>query len=263
MMPHASRRALIDFDSASLSRSRHARIARHLRSCPPCRARLQGLRKLRDDITAATALTAPDRLASIMDRIAGAESVLLPVPPAGGSMAAPGRGRSGSRVVAAAIGLVLLIGGAGLAAAAGVVPLPRFLSERLGSEGAVDAVPGTGGLAVPVPAQGLTIDLVSPHPSLRLRMELTTEPLLSLVGTGQAAAARFRSGSSRIVVEDAGGGSLAVAVPNGGARVRLRIDGVQLLELRDGLLLHRNGTSSSAVDARIEELTTNRPRNRP
>ena len=263
MRPHASGRTLVGFDAASLSKSRRARIARHLASCPRCRARLQSLRELREEITEATALEAPDRLASIMDRIAGGESILLPVPPAGGSTAAPpGRGWSRSRVAAAALGSILLVGGAGLAAAAGVVPLPRFLGGSLDTDRATEAVPATGGLSVPVPADGLTIELLSPDPALRLRMQVTTDALLSLVGTGPAAAARFRSGSSRVVVEDAEGGSLTIGIPDGPARVRLRVDGVQVLEARGGRMLRRNGTFTETVDVRVGELTTTRRRNR-
>lgn len=228
------------------------RTAAHLEGCTDCRARLAGLRTLREEIRQATTLEPPpEAWERIATRRAAGEELILPVGDVVDAAAAPRRRLPLRRAA------VLLVGLAGIASA--TVPGSPVRAWLLGLAGSADDVPAAPVSAPPappaaVPAADAPLTESAPEagtgvapadgevrvvvsgagPALRIRVRVDDGPVAQVRGRGAAAQAAFASGRGRVTVTGARAGELEVVLPRTADRATLTVDGTRFVVLEDG-----------------------------
>ncbi len=260
--------ALRAFGDGEAPAAEARRTAAHLEGCTDCRARLAGLRALRDEIRQATTLAPPlgawERIAA---RRAAGEELILPVGDAVDA-AAPRRRRLPLRRAA-----VLLLGVAGIASAtvpgspvrawlrglvsgesdAPAAPAPVSPAPPPAALPAADAPPVAenapeAGLGV-APVEGEVRVVVSgAGPALRIRVRLGDAPVAQVRGRGAAAEASFASGRGRVTVTGARAGELEVVLPRAADRATLTVDGTRFVVLEDGRMTVLVAADSSGAE---------------
>jgi hypothetical protein len=244
--------ALRAFGDGEAPAAEARRTAAHLEGCTDCRARLAGLRTLRDEIRQATTLAPPpgawERIAA---RRAAGEELILPVGDAPGA-AAPRRRLPLRRAA------VLLLGVAGIASATVPgSPVRAWLRGLISAGNDAPAAPASPAPAPPAavpaadappvpervaeagigvaPADGEVRVVVSgAGPALRIRVRLGDGPVAQVRGRGAAAEASFASGRGRVTVTGARAGELEVVLPRAAGRATLTVDGTRFVVLEDG-----------------------------
>lgn len=226
------------------------RTAAHLEGCTGCRARLAGIRTLREEIREATTLAPPpDAWERIAARRAAGEELILPVGDVADA-AAPRRRRLPLRRAA-----VLLVGVAGIASA--TVPGSPVRAWLLGVVGRAEDAPPAPAPVPPVvvpaadappppedapeagtgvaPADGeVRVSVSGAGPALRIRVRVDDVPFAQVRGRGAAAQASFASGRGRVTVTGARAGELEVVLPRSVDRATLIVDGTRFVVLQDG-----------------------------
>lgn len=266
MIRHPTAGRVRAFERGELTGRRGTRVAEHLAGCPRCRNVLQRSRAIRAAAAAVTSPSRPPVLDAILERIDGGEELILPVT---GTSDRPAAGRRGSRRgklrTAAAVLVALLVTAVGAMGALG--PLGAWVRGVLDARMDVSSAghPPVAGLDVPIPAEGLTVELAGADPALVVRVEvLPTSPevdgggLAVIEGLGEAAGARFRVGTGRVTVRGAGRGTFRLAVPVGVPRVRLIADGIPVLELREGRIFLRGGVPVDRLEESLGALKAGR-----
>lgn len=212
------------------------RTAAHISTCTRCRERVGWVRDARTVLRAADGPTAPaGAWERIQSRIEAGDVVLLPGADAPRSDVRR-RGRR-SRRIAVAASLVLA---AGAAAAVAPGPVRQWLERSIAAIAAI-ATPERGGpesddvaatdrvrrttLVVPAANGGVTVDISEPDPALEVRIRASDAPELEVEASGDAAAARFHSGTGRLSISEAGAGVLVVRLPRGLDRATVGVDG--------------------------------------
>jgi hypothetical protein len=250
--------ALRAFGDGEATAAEAGRTAAHLEGCTECRARLAGVRALREEIRQATTLSPPpgtwERIAA---RRAAGEELILPV----ADVAVPRRSAApaGRHRIPLRRAAVLLLGMAGIASA--TVP-GSPLREWLRGRGRAQAeAPGTPAPPVPVPDSGaasaagpaplpagapeagigvepaggeVRVTISRPGPALRIRVRLGEGPVAQVRGRGAAADAGYASGRGSIAVSDPRSGELEVVLPRAARRATLTVDGTRFVLLQDG-----------------------------
>jgi hypothetical protein len=239
------------------------RTAAHLEGCTDCRARLAGLRALREEIRQATTLAPPaDAWERIAARRAAGEELILPV---GDIAHAAPRRRLPLRRAA-----VLLVGVAGIASA--TVPGSPVRAWLLDLVGTADDAPAAPAPVSPVvippatdappppenapeagtgvaPADGEVRVVVSgAGPALRIRVRVDDVPFAQVRGRGAAAHAAFASGRGRVTVTGARAGELEVVLPRAVDRATLTVDGTRFVVLEDGRITVLVAADSSGAE---------------
>lgn len=243
-MRHPSIEQLRDYAAAESLSGRRRQTAAHLAGCSACRGVVGWVREVRGTAAEATALPAPaGAWERISGRLAAGESVLLPLAADRPAMAA--RRWTRSPTLRAAL-LVLGLAGVGSAAVPGsplrawiARVIPGIAGADLGTGGAATVAPQpstpdpTAGaptpaatrLLVPLVDGALAVRIERPHPDLRIRVRVGSEPELLVHASGGAAGGRFRTGAGRLTIEEAGPGEVVLGVPAGAGRVSLEVDG--------------------------------------
>lgn len=243
---HPKRGTLLAFEH--LQGWRRRRVGDHLAACAPCRARLAGMRAVREAAAEATdARPARDLWPAIEARLDEGHAVILPAA-TGGAAVRRGLPRS------AAAAVVALLVFAGLAAAAVVLtPLGRYFGRSSAPARQV-APAAVGSLEVEVPRGGLTVAFPDATDDFRLRIVVREGGLLALVPGGGAAGLAFRSGAARVEVTGAGLGTLEVRVPTTASAVRLTARGRTIAVVRDGSVRVARRENASDLSATVGEL---------
>jgi anti-sigma factor RsiW len=239
------------------------RTAAHLEGCTDCRARLAGLRALREEIRQATTLAPPaDAWERIAARRAAGEELILPV----GEIADAAAPRRRLPLRRAA---VLLVGVAGIASAtvpgspvrAWLLDLVRPADDAPAAPAPVSPVviPATDAPPPPenapeagtgvAPADGEVRVVVSgAGPGLRIRVRVDDVPFAQVRGRGAAAQAAFASGRGRLTVTGARAGELEVVLPRTVRRATLTVDGTRFVVLEDGRMTVLVAADSSGAE---------------
>lgn len=238
------------------------RTAAHLEGCAGCRARLAGVRALREEIRQDTTLSPPPGLwERIAARRAAGEELILPVTDLGRAERTAGGGWRRLPLRRAAVLLACVAGIASatvpgspvrdwlrgfLAGDGGApTPAPPPPPPSPAADAAAEPAAGPPPLPADAPEAGIGVEpaggevrvaISRPGPALRIRVRLDDTPVAQVRGRGQAAEAAFASGNGRITVTGARSGELEVILPRAARRATLSVDGTPFALLEDGRL---------------------------
>ncbi|HEX2080227.1 MAG TPA: zf-HC2 domain-containing protein [Longimicrobium sp.] len=249
------------------------RTAAHLEGCTECRARLAGVRALREEIRQATTLAPPpgtwERIAA---RRAAGEELILPVADVARAEPAAGGGWRRLPLRRAAVLLACMAGIASatvpgspvrewlrglLTAGDGRAPAPAPPPPSTPAEAPAKPAAAPAPLPADAPEAGIGVEpaagevrvaIVRPGPALHIRVRLDDTPVAQVRGRGQAAQARFASGNGRITVTGARSGELEVVLPRTARRATLSVDGTRFAVLEEGRLTVLAPADSSGAE---------------
>lgn len=203
---HPSLSALRRFESADLTGGGDARLNRHLAECRRCQNEIRRIRAIRTDAAELLGPPVPDdSWTAIQERLEAGEAVVLPD---------AGVRSSGRWFRVRSIAGLLLLVGAGAAAALAGPPIAAWATRLFEPPAAAEAPPEAGLATIPQSREVL-VKLTANTSEVTIRVRRGTSPLLEVRGRGAAASAEFVLTGDTIEVFAANGGEILLFIPEG------------------------------------------------